>query len=330
VNRVVVVGASAGGVEALGQVAATLPKDFPAPVAMVLHIPAGTSVLPTILSRKGGPLATHAVDGEELEPGRIYVAPPDRHLLLHAGRARTVRGPTENGHRPAVDPLFRSAALSFGPGAFGVVLTGTGDDGAAGAASIDARGGCVVVQDPADAFYSSMPEAALLAAPEALTCPLAAIGATLDRLVREERAPSDGEPADEFRLEESFAMFDMDAITNGSPPGDPSGFACPACGGALWEVDDEAVLRFRCRVGHAFSAESLLNAEDEQLDTALWSALRALEERGDLSRRIARRLRDRGVDRRAETYEGRSKEAERNARLIREMLLTRNGGADAA
>ena len=287
--------------------------------------------MPHILTRAGSLPARHPEDGEPLEPGTIYVAPPDRHLLLQGGRACVVRGPSENGHRPAIDPTFRSAALAFGPGAVAVVLTGTGDDGAAGAAAVAARGGGVLVQDPADAVFPAMPENALLAVPTARTAPLAEIAAAIARAA-EEPAPQERHEfvQERFRLEESFAMFDMDAITNGSPPGDPAGLGCPACGGSLWEVDDEAVLRFRCRVGHAYSSESLLGAEGEQLETALWSALRALEERGDLSRRIARRLRRRGVDRRAEHYEAESNSAERNARLIREMLMTRNGGADAA
>ena len=330
-DRVVVAGASAGGVEALGALAGSLPRDFPAPLAFVLHVPGGSSVLPQILTRAGGPPATHAQDGEELRAGHIYVAPPDRHLLLRAGRAHVVRGPTENGHRPSVDPLFRSAALASGPGATGVVLTGSGDDGAAGAAAVAARGGAVVVQDPREALDAAMPEYARLAVPDAAACPLGAIGALLERLVRDERSRRHGGFVEqEFRLEEAFAMFDMDAISNGEPPGEPAGFACPACGGALWQIDDESVLRFRCRVGHAYSAESLLDGEGEQLDQALWSALRALEERGDLSRRIARRFRDRGIDTRARRYDAQSKEAERHAGLIREMLLTRNGDSDAA
>src|SRR5436190_21569072 len=261
-KRAVVIGASAGGVEALQRVAAGLPSDLEAPVLVVLHLPPfSASSLPAILSRAGPLEARHAVDREPLLAGRIYVAPPDRHLLVTPNEVRVVRGPHENNHRPAIDPLFRSAALAFGSGAIAVVLTGALDDGAAGVAAVSAHGGTVVVQDPQDALYPSMPLNAIAADSAEYVVPLPEIGALVSRVVLEPVSPDGGEAMeDELRLEQSFAEFRLDAVKEQGAPGDPAPFACPACGGTLWESPDESMLRFRCRVGHAFGAESLLQA----------------------------------------------------------------------
>lgn len=186
-RRVVAIGASAGGVEALRQVAATLPKEFPACVLVVLHLPAHShSVLPDILSREGPLPASHAVANQPLAAGRILVAPPDHHMVLRDGRIGLTDDALDHGHRPAVDVLFRSVADAVGPAAVGVVLSGILDDGAAGLAAIAARGGAVVVQDPHDAQYSAMPSHALARTPSALAVPTADIGAVLLRLVTEE------------------------------------------------------------------------------------------------------------------------------------------------
>jgi two-component system chemotaxis response regulator CheB len=164
IRRIVVVGASAGGVEALIALAKGLPPDLGVPIAVVLHVsPAVPSYLPAILARSGPLDARHARDGEAPEPGRIYVAPPDMHMLVETDGFRVVREPRENGHRPAIDPLFRSAARSYGPGVIAVVLSGTRNDGAAGVREVATRGGAVVVQDPADAAHGSMPTHAILA-----------------------------------------------------------------------------------------------------------------------------------------------------------------------
>jgi two-component system chemotaxis response regulator CheB len=184
--RVLVVGTSAGGVEALTRLAAQLPADFPAPVLVVLHVPSfSASNLPAILDRAGPLEADHARDHEPLVAGRIYVAPPDFHLLVEREEIRVVRGAHENNHRPAIDPLFRSAALAFGPAAIALVLTGALADGAVGVVAVRSSGGTVVVQDPKDALYPDMPLHAIAADPAALVAPLADIPALVDRLVRE-------------------------------------------------------------------------------------------------------------------------------------------------
>ena len=184
---IVVIGASAGGVEALRTVVAGLPKDLPAAVLIVLHIPRSfPSALPAILGRSANVPVSAAVDGEALRPGRIYVAPPDRHLLALDQRVRLSSGASENGHRPAIDPLFRSAACTFGPRTVGVVLSGTRDDGAAGLAAIVAHGGAAVVQDPDDALHPSMPRAALQQVHSEHVLPATKIGARIAQLVRNE------------------------------------------------------------------------------------------------------------------------------------------------
>jgi len=184
--RVLAVGTSAGGVEALIRLAGALPADFPAPVLVVLHIPAfSASSLPAILDRAGPLTADHARDHEPLVAGRIYVAPPDFHLLVEHDEVRLTRGPLEQNHRPAIDPLFRSVAFAYGPAAIALVLTGALADGAAGVAAVAARGGTVVVQDPKDAAYAAMPSNALAAEPSAHVAPLVDIPALVDRLARE-------------------------------------------------------------------------------------------------------------------------------------------------
>jgi two-component system chemotaxis response regulator CheB len=322
-GRVVAVGASAGGVEALTRLVSLLPRDFPAPILVVLHVPAfSPSHLPAILLRAGALQAAHARDREPLVPGRIYVAPPDFHLLAMRDHVRIVRGPHENNARPALDPLFRSVALAFGRRAIAVVLTGTLDDGAAGVVAVSMRGGTVVVQDPKEALYAAMPANAIAARAPDYVATVDEIASVVDRLVREADVEGGGEEMDdeELRLEQSFAAFDLEAV-QGSTPGEPAPFSCPTCGGTLWEAPDEAMLRFRCRVGHAFGAETLLHSQAQRVEEALWTALRALEERRSLTLRVADRLRRNGLTRRAERYESSAEEAAASARVLRDALL---------
>ena len=283
---VIAVGASAGGVESLRALVAGLPPDFPCSVLVVLHLPRdATSALPTILSRSGPLPAATAVDGELLRPGRVYVAPSDHHLLLLDRHLRLSHGPAENGHRPAIDPLFRSVARAAGPRGVGVVLSGSRDDGAAGLATIVARGGTAVVQDPADALYPSMPLAALAQTHTEHVAPAAKLGALLAEMTAVALPDDLSLPVDEL-LDTEIAISDLAPITTGeSAP--PAGFGCPTCGGGLFQIDDSTVPRYRCRVGHAWSPESLLDEQAIALEGALWMALRALEEKSDLSRRMA-------------------------------------------
>jgi two-component system chemotaxis response regulator CheB len=319
-GAVVVVGASAGGVEALTRLVADLHSDLGAAVLVVLHVSPGESVLPRILERAGSLPAEHARDGEQLVANRIYVAPPDRHLLIADGVVRVVRGPQENGHRPAVDPLFRSAAVAYGARTIAVVLSGALDDGAAGCAAVARSGGTVVVQDPADASYPSMPTHAIAADHPEHVVEIAKMGAVIkERVERVSALPVEEPRNDQDAREVELAEFEFDLGT-GTRLGEESPFSCPTCGGVLRETPDD-VLRFRCRVGHAFGADSLVHAQSETIDDALWVALRALQERAELSTRLHKRLGERGHQQLAARYERRRVEAEQAAGRIRELLL---------
>ena len=285
---VVAVGASAGGVEALRALVGGLPAEYPGVVLVVLHVPRDApSALPRILDRSGPLPAEAAVDGEKLRAGRIYVAPNDHHLLVLAGRIRLVRGPAENGHRPAVDPLFRSVARAYGPRAVGVVLSGSRDDGAAGLSSIAARGGTTVVQEPSDALYPWMPRAAIARVGTAdHVAPAAKLGGLIAEITAMDlpaSAPRDADPM----LDTEVAMSDLAAITTDELTAPAAGYGCPSCGGSLFELESRPAPRYRCRVGHAWSPESLMDEQAIALEGALWTALRALEEKSALTRRMA-------------------------------------------
>jgi two-component system chemotaxis response regulator CheB len=322
-HDIIVVGASAGGVEALSNLARGLPGDLPAAVFAVLHVSAhGTSVMPRILSRAGALPAAHARDGEAIEPGRIYVAPPDHHLLVKRGHVRVARGPRENGARPAVDPLFRTAARFYGSRVIGVVLSGALDDGTAGLQAVKRRGGIAVVQDPQDALYPGMPRSAMEQVTVDHVLPMAEIPALLARLAREPAAVGGAvEVSNEMEIETDMAELEMDAVQRHERPGAPAGFGCPECGGALWELREGEMLHFRCRVGHAWSAGTLLAAQSDALEVALWTALRALEESAALSQRVVERLRTRGSVGAATRFEAQARDAAERAALIRDVLL---------
>jgi len=328
-HGIVVVGASAGGVEALAHLAASLPADLSAAVFVVLHLPAtGASALPEILGRHGPLPAAHVTDGEPIQPGRIYVAPPDHHVLLRAGHVHLSRGPRENGHRPAVDPLFRSAAREYATRVVGVVLSGALDDGTAGLLAIKSRGGIAVVQDPADALYPGMPGNALQQVEVDHVLPAAAMGELLARLIADSaEAPADPAPTG-MRVEVEMEGFSLEAF-EGNHPGRPSGFSCPDCHGVLWQIRDGGLQRYRCRVGHAWSPESLLTRQSEALEAALWVALRSLEERAALARRLAEPARRRGHRITASRFEEQAAEAQQAARLVRDLLLNRDAFATA-
>ncbi|MEW5857055.1 MAG: chemotaxis protein CheB [Cyanobacteriota bacterium] len=325
-HDIIVLGASAGGVEALTQLVKALPPDLPAAIFVVIHFPAhSTSVMPSILNRCGSLKACHPSDGEAIQHGRIYVAPPNYHLLVKQGYIHLARGPRENGHRPAIDPLFRTAARFYGRRVVGVVLSGNLDDGTAGLAAVKQRGGVAVVQDPTDALFAGMPRSAIENVEVDYILPLSAIAPTLVSLAQEPVAAQEEPVTDEMEIESEIAELDMAALHKDDRPGIPAGFGCPDCGGALWELRDGQLIRFRCRTGHAFSAETLLAEQSEVLETALWNAFRALEERAALSRRMHQGARDRNQTRSAARFEEQAHEAQHNATVIRELLLNGNG-----
>lgn len=322
-HDIIVVGASAGGVEALMTLVRDLPAELPAAVFIVLHIPAQSpSLLPSILNRAGSLIAAHPEDGANIEYGRIYVAPPDHHLLIEEGRVRVMRGPKENRHRPAVDPLMRTAARAYGPRVVGVILTGSLDDGTAGLQAIKTRGGVAVVQDPDEALYPSMPRSAIENVAVDYCLPLSEIVPTLARLANEEAADEAGFPVPRgMELESRIVGMDMDALQREERPGTPSVFSCPECNGVLYELHDGDLTRFRCRVGHAFSAETMFAEQAEALETALWMALNTLEESASLSRRMMENSRERGHEMIARRFEDKVREAEQRAEVIRQVLM---------
>jgi two-component system chemotaxis response regulator CheB len=328
-HDVVVVGFSAGGVEAMARLASCLPYDLPAAVFVVHHFPANSqSALPGILSRAGKLPAVAAVHDQEIEPGTIYVAPPDRHMLIVENRIHLSRGPRENGHRPAVDPLFRTAARWFGPRVVGVLLSGSLDDGSAGLVTVKRHGGIAVVQDPSEALYAGMAQSAMGRVGVDHVLPVQEIAQLLTRLTREPVAPQEGKPAmlPEDKEIQDPAESGTASIEEGPLPGPPTALTCPDCGGAIWEHVDGELVRYRCHVGHAYSADSMVGAQAAVLEAALWTAVRALEEKAQLSQRLADRSRKRGLDRLADRYMEAVREAQLGSSAIRHLIL--NGTAD--
>jgi two-component system chemotaxis response regulator CheB len=313
------VGASAGGVEALRELVATLPPELPASILVVLHLmSSGTSVLDAILSRAGELTVTTAKDGERLERGNVYVARPDFHMLVRGDRIRLSSGPRENGHRPAIDPLFRSAARAYGPRVIGVVLSGTLDDGTDGLRLIRETGGATVVQDPDDAAYGDMPRSAIDFVQPDRVVPIAEMGATLVDLL--------DAPLDRTRLraaDPAEQEIDLVEVERGRHPldGDPSILTCPECGGVLLERDEGGLVRFACQVGHGYSPDSLVEQQGQALESALWNAQRTLEERADLLRRMARRAQRSGPSVAGARFEARAEAVSRHAAVIRDTIV---------
>ena len=300
IHDIIVIGASAGGVEALKELVRCFPSDLPASIFVVLHMPpTPPSILPEILSRCGPLPAIHPENGDAIEPGRIYVAPPEHHLTLERGFIRVTRGPRENGHRPAVDPLFRTAARAYGPRAVGVVLTGALDDGTAGLMSIKSRGGLAVVQDPNEAVVPDMPRSAIAHLKVDYILPLSKLSSLIARLARE---PIGGK--------EVVAM-EAKELTK------PSAITCPECHGSMVESAVGGLIQFQCHVGHIFSMDGLASAQAEALEAALWAGVRALEESGDLARRMASRS-ERKI---AERLIDKAEAMKSHAQLLQRMLL---------
>lgn len=319
-RSIVVIGASAGGVEAISQLIEGLASDLPAAVFVVMHFPAhGFSVLPQILSRCGGLPAAHATDREPIEPGKIYVAPPNHHLIVQPGEIHLNRGPRENGHRPAIDTLFRSAAYSYRQQVVGVILSGALDDGALGLLTIKQRGGRALVQDPEEALFDSMPRSALDRVEIDYVLRVADIAFQLNQLVYE--SVEDEQMPDRPIPEEELVAQDKALINRGDRPNTPSTLTCPDCGGILWELQEGNLLRYRCHVGHAYSMDSLILQQSDSAERALWAAVRVLEEKASLSRRMAIKAEEQHRRMSQSQFLEQAKEAEQNASLVRQIIF---------
>jgi two-component system, chemotaxis family, protein-glutamate methylesterase/glutaminase len=312
---VVAVAASAGGVEALSSFAASLPAELAAAVLVVLHIPpSGPSVLPNILTRAGKLPARHPTDGEPLTPGVILVAPPDRHMTVSEGQVRLVAGARENGHRPAADVLMRSVAESLGPRCAGVVLSGTMDDGASGLSAVRAVGGLTLVQDPEEAAFPGMPSAAIEDAAPQFVGPVATLA---DRVCDWLAGLADATAPPDASLEGAMRSAEPAQPAN---PTHLTPLTCPECGGTLWHHDDYGTHRYRCRVGHTFSADNLLLGKQAAVEAALWAAIVALDERADLARRVVKRLENSGRTSQVARYRKDITAAEQRAEVLRALV----------
>jgi two-component system, chemotaxis family, protein-glutamate methylesterase/glutaminase len=318
VEPVVAIGASSGGLDVLSVICSALPPDFPAPILVVVHTaPSSPAVLSEILGRAGPLRSVTAQNGQRLISGHVYVAPPDRHLLVEPGTVRLTKGPKENRFRPAVDPLFRSVAQLYGPRAIGVVLSGNLDDGTAGLWTIKQMGGTTIVQDPKDAQFSSMPQNAVWHVAPDYVIPGSMIGQMLDHLVRLDRPRvAQPEPAP-LRIEVAIAKENAPVEAGVHDLGGPSAFTCPECHGVLLAVREGDRERYRCHTGHAYSLEALLAHSLEAVEDSAWNALRAMQERALLlehaaehkardDARAAARLREQAVEerRRADVVRG--------------------------
>lgn len=321
------IGASAGGVETLLHLVAGLPPDLPAAVLVVVHqASTAPAVLPDLLDRRCPLAVDHGRDGQIAEPGRVYLAPPDHHLLLRDGGLVVSRGPRENGHRPGIDPLFRSLALDAGPSAVGVVLSGMLDDGAAGLLAIVRHGGTAVVQDPQEAQFPAMPQAALRQVPDATVRPVAEMADVFSELAIRPVLGS-RHTSEQLRYEVAVAGNDRGTIADTDPPGSPAGLSCPDCSGPLFDLSEPDLLQYRCRVGHAWTEESLRAEQDNRTENALYAALQALEEKAALQHRVAASATARNSTRVAERARESAHEALREASVVRELVT---GPADAS
>jgi two-component system chemotaxis response regulator CheB len=317
---IIVVGASMGGVEALSSLAGQLPADLPAAVFVVQHTaPESPGLLGEILSACGALPAVVAEDLMPVEHGRIYVAPPDRHMLLTDQGLRVVYGPRENRVRPSIDPLFRTAAVHCRSRVVGVVLTGLLGDGAAGLLAVHRCGGVSIVQALADAAFPEMPSRALAAVPDAIQVPLAGLGAVLAGLAAEAAPPPPPIPT-AIRLEARLTERAMANDDWGDVPSRPTDFTCPECDGAIREIEGEPIRRFRCRVGHAFSADDFVAAKSRGVEGALWLALQTLQEQAQILETLASEDRVRGWDRTAARYEERAREMRTSAEHLRALV----------
>jgi two-component system, chemotaxis family, protein-glutamate methylesterase/glutaminase len=321
---IIVIGASAGGIEPIRTILGGLPADFPGSVFIVVHTSANSPGVLDMIFDKAGKLPALTVDaGERIAPGKVYVARSDHHLIIEPGRVLLTRGPKENRFRPAIDPLFRSAAQTYGPRVVGIILSGGLDDGTSGLWTIKQLGGTTIVQDPREAWSPSMPQSAMqyvrvdhiLRADE--IAPL---------LVRLASTPADAQEGavvvpDEVNIEVNIAREDKAKDAGVFQLGEPSKYACPECHGVLLEMRDRTPVRFRCHTGHAYTLESLLSEMDEMIEDSLWSAIRALEERAMLVRQAAEHARDAHTDD-PRNLIALADETQRRADLVRQAVIT--------
>jgi two-component system, chemotaxis family, protein-glutamate methylesterase/glutaminase len=324
-KNIVVIGASAGGFEAIKKLVSLLPSDLNAAIFIVWHMSAEVrGILPNVINRQKKILAANAIDGEPIVYNRIYVAPPDHHLLLEKGIVRITKGPKENRFRPAVDPLFRSAAQHYGSRVIGIVLSGALNDGSAGLWTIKNRGGTTVIQDPLEAEVPSMPQNALAAVDIDHCIRIEEMSLLLQKLV-EQTANDFKQPAMEeinkTNIENRIAAQEDVPEEEKLSLGKFTPYACPDCHGVLSAIRDGNIVRYRCHTGHAFSADSLLASISENIEDTLWSALRGLEESNILLNNLGDHFAHHNQPKLAALYFKKATEADSRAKLIRQVVF---------
>ncbi len=323
---IIVIGASAGGIEALKEIVRGLPKDLQAAIFVVVHTsPASPDMIPAILSNAGVLPAVSVKNKDTIRHGCIYVARPNYHLLLENGIARAAYGPKENRHRPAIDPLFRSAAYAYGSRVVGVVLTGSLDDGTIGSQIIKSCGGTVVVQEPNDATFPCMPRNVVENVEIDYCLPLLQISPLLINLVNTpvEKKERDTIPDDKKKASSEIMQMEGDSMENIEALGKPSAFVCPECNGGLYELHEGKLLSYRCQVGHAYSPLSLGMEQSEKVEGALWAALRLLKENVAINRKLALKAREFNSGLSAARFEENAHEANQHAEVLKQILLKR-------
>jgi len=317
---IIVIGASAGGVETIPKFFRGLNGESRTAFFVVLHMASDCkTVMPDLIQRSTRLRVENAEDNKPFQKGRVYVAPPDCHLLIEKNHIRLSHGAKENRHRPAIDPLFRSAARHHGPKVIGILLTGTMDDGSLGLYEIKKSKGVAIVQDPGEALYPELPLNALRVAKPDLCLTLSQMAEMLPGLISQPVKKSKAPPSGDHGMKpESKIPKSLRELAH--KLGAPSGFVCPDCSGPLWEIQHEDDLHYRCMVGHAFSPETFLASQSEEVEKALWICLRALEQRVELQQRLAQRSSGLRQDFTSQVFLKKAKKNERHARLIRQML----------
>lgn len=325
-HDIIVIGASAGGLKALGAIVAKLPAGMNASIFIVQHLPADKpSMLPQILEDLGSLPVTHPTDGAKFKKGHIYVAPPDHHLLIARGSVRVVRGPQENRFRPAIDALFRSAARTYGPRVIAVVLTGYLDDGTVGLQAVKKRGGTAIVQSPEEAEYPSMPRNAMRYVTIDHCAPLAEIPDLLIRIADEPAADEATYPLpQDIEVESRIAEQQLNTkefLDKVEAIGSRTTYACPQCNGSIWRIGEEDPIRFRCHVGHSLTADAFLAAQGQNLENVLWSAVKMMEEKVTLLRQLAERLKDPKGGDASDRYERYAAKLDKEVTVVRDLIL---------
>jgi two-component system, chemotaxis family, protein-glutamate methylesterase/glutaminase len=322
-QNIIVIGASAGGLEPLQDLVSQLPANFGAAVFVAWHMPPeAPSLLPQILARLTDLRVSQPVDNEKIETGRIYCAAPDHHLVINDDRVRLSRGPKENHFRPSIDVLFRSAAWSYGARASGVILSGCLDDGVSGLFAIKQLGGKAVVQDPAEALFPDMPLNAMKAVEVDHSVSVKDMGGLLRRIAAE-RGGGNGhhQLLKNMEIEIKIAL-EEDALKSGALElGEKTAYTCPECHGALVQIVEGRTVRFRCHTGHAFSLNTLLAEVTKSIENSLWSSLRVIEESQLLMNHVADHLGENGNREAAADLMQKVEDAKRRAQGVRQLVL---------